>query len=250
MFPPTSPESHNSDLFYVEQSSIDPSPSRPNTPIAPNSTEMSGNDTREMISISSIASPGPQILTNSSDSNESTMPYEFGRQLPVIPTNLNDLNLPPNPFNLLATMAVANPTEEGRDETYSPHSPEPLEPSPTSTPPMTLSTIEGWEKPHTMTDDNTFYSNAQPRRICFLPSIPSPSPPLRSFGLSLECPSQNEGECRSKSVRAVDICSLRRRTNQARRQQPIDSRMKTSLFFINCIQMIRSSYVSNLCTYM
>ena len=49
----------------------------------------------------------------------------FGRQLPFIPPSLNDLNLPPNSFNILTTMATANPTEEGHDENYSPQSPEP-----------------------------------------------------------------------------------------------------------------------------
>ena len=56
------------DKFYVEQSSKDPTLPRPNTPMVLNSTEMSGNDTREKISISSIASPGPQIVTIDSDS--------------------------------------------------------------------------------------------------------------------------------------------------------------------------------------
>ena len=82
---------------------------------------MSGNDTREMISISSFASPEPQIVTVDSDSNEPKLPYGFGRQLPIIPPSLNDLtlpdlNLPPNPFNILATMAVINHTEDGYDE--------------------------------------------------------------------------------------------------------------------------------------
>ena len=40
----------DSDLFYVEQSCNDPSLPRPNTLIVLNSTEMAGNDTREMIS--------------------------------------------------------------------------------------------------------------------------------------------------------------------------------------------------------
>ena len=130
MFRPISPESNDSDFFYVEESSRDASPHRPNTPIVLNSTEMSSNNTWEMISISSIASPGPQIVTLDSNSNEPTSPYGFGRQLPIIPPSLNSLNLPPNPFNNLATMAVASPTEEGHDENYSPQSPEPSESSP------------------------------------------------------------------------------------------------------------------------
>ena len=41
--------STDSDVFYVEQSSNDQSIPRPNTPIVLNSTEISGDDTREMI---------------------------------------------------------------------------------------------------------------------------------------------------------------------------------------------------------
>ena len=112
-----STNSTDSDVFYVEQSSKDPSQSRLQTAIFLNPTEMTGNDTREMISISSIASPEPQIVTIDSDSNEPTMPYEFERQLPINPPNLNNLKLPPNSFNILATMAVVKLTEYGYDET-------------------------------------------------------------------------------------------------------------------------------------
>ena len=129
-----STNSIDSDVFHVEQSSKYASLPRPNTPIVLNSTEISGNDTCEMISISSLASPEPQIVTIDSDSNEPTMPYGFGRQLSIIPPSLNDLNRQPNPLNVLATMAVVNPTEDGYDQNYSPQSPEPSEPSPISTP--------------------------------------------------------------------------------------------------------------------
>ena len=129
----TSINSTDSDVFYGELSSSDPSLPKPDTPIVFNSTEMSGNDTREMISKSSIASPGPQIVTIDSDSNEPTILYGFARQLPIIPPSLNDLNLPPNPFNILATMVIVNPKEYGYDDYYSPQSPEPSEPSSTST---------------------------------------------------------------------------------------------------------------------
>ena len=138
-----SSNSIDSDVFYVEQSSNDPSLPRPNTAIVLNSTEVSGKDTREMISISSIASLEPQIVTIDSDSNEPTMPYGFARQFPIIPPSLNDLNLPPNPFNLLATMAVVNTTEDGYNENYSQQSTEHSEPSPISTPPFNVSTIDG-----------------------------------------------------------------------------------------------------------
>ena len=134
-----------------------------------------------MINISSIASRAPQMVTIDSDSNEQTMPYGFGRQLPIIPPSLKDLNLPPNPLNRLTTMVVAYPTSEGHDENYSPQSPEPSELSLISTPPMNLSTIEGWETPHTAMDDTTFYSDDEPRRIYFLPSSPSPPQPPRKL---------------------------------------------------------------------
>ena len=102
------------------------------------------------------------------------MPYGFGRQLPKVPRSLNDLNLPLNPFNMLATMAVANHTEDANDDNYSPQSPAPSEPSPISTHPMNVGAFNNWETSYTTTDNN--YSSDQPRRIYFLPSTPSPPP--------------------------------------------------------------------------
>ena len=51
------------------------------------------------------------------------------------------------------------------DEAYSPQSPEPSIPSPISTPPMIVSTIEGWDTTHKTTDDATFYTDVEPRRV-------------------------------------------------------------------------------------
>ena len=190
----------DSDVFYVEKSSSDQSLPRPNTPIILNSTEISGDGSREMISISSIASLEPQIVTINDDSNEPTMPYGFGRQLPIIPPSLNDLNLPPNPFNILHTMAIATQTR-GDSEQYSPESPKPSRPSPISVPPMNISDYNRWDTSHNTTDDGTFYSEDEPRRvyctsplgetfhssdearrIYLLPPTPSPPPtPLVSF---------------------------------------------------------------------
>ena len=156
----------DSDVLYVEQSSNDPSLPRPNTPIVLNFTEMSGNDAREFITISSIALPGPQFVIIDSYSNEPTRPYGFGWKLPFIPPSLSDLNSPPSPFNILATMAVANPIAGGYDENYRSQSPELSEPSPVWTSPMNLSTNEGWETPHTTTDNNIFDDfHDEPRRI-------------------------------------------------------------------------------------
>ena len=51
----------------------------------------------EAITISSVASPEPQVVTIESDSNEPTFLYAFGTQHPIAPPSLNDLNLPPTP---------------------------------------------------------------------------------------------------------------------------------------------------------
>ena len=117
-----------------------------------------------MPSVSLIATPEPQIFTIDDDSNEPTMPYGFKRQLPIVPRSLNDLNLPPNPFNMLNAMAVVSQTQDD-DDGYSTQSPEPSDPSPISTPPLNVSTFNIWETPHTTTEDNTFYSEDEPRRV-------------------------------------------------------------------------------------
>ena len=127
------------------------------------------------------SSPEPQIVTIDANSNEPTMPYGFGRRLPIIPAGLNDLNLPSSPLNILATMVVAKPTADGNDDNYSPHSTESSEPSPISTPPMNVSTFEELDTPYTTTEDDTFHSSDEPRIIYFLPSSASspPSPPRK-----------------------------------------------------------------------
>ena len=160
----TSMASNDSHVFYVEQRSSELSPQRNNTPNILNSTEISEQHTTRMPSISSKVSPEPRIFTIDDDSNEPTMPYGFGRQLPIIPPSLNDLNLPPNPFNILNTMAVVTQTQDNNEQ-YSLESPEPSLPSPISTPHMNVSAYNSWETPHTTTDHNTFYLEDEPRRV-------------------------------------------------------------------------------------
>ena len=151
--------STESDVLYVERTSEEGSPIRNNTPSILNSTELSGAMERQITTISSVASPEPRIVTLDSDSNDPTIPYGFGYQQPIVPPSLNDLNLPPNPFNMLPTMAVIR-----ADDAYSRQSPEPSIPSPISTPPMNVSTIEGWDTTYTTTDDATFYTSDETRR--------------------------------------------------------------------------------------
>ena len=188
-------DSTDSDVFYVEQISNEPSPRRNNSPDILNSTETSQHHAVRMPSISTIASPHPYIFTSNDDSNEPTIPYGFGRQLPIVPPSLNDLNLPPDPFNILATMAIANNNGDANDDNYSPQSPEPSEPSPISTPPMNVSAFNSWETSYTTTDNDTFYSSDEPRRIYFLPPSPAspPSPPRklkRKLNLGMSFPKE------------------------------------------------------------
>ena len=152
--------STESDVFYVEQLSEEGSPIRKKTPAILNSTEISGAMERGVITISSVASPEPRIVTLDSDTNDPTIPYGFGSQQPIVPPSLNDLNLPPNPFKVPATMAVIR-----ADDACSPQSPEPSIPSPISTPPMNVSTIEGWDTTYSTTEDATFYTYDEPRRV-------------------------------------------------------------------------------------
>ena len=209
--------STESGVFYVEQTSTEGSPIRNNTPAILNSTEISGAMERDVITISSVASPEPRILTLDSDSNDTTMPYGFGNQQPIVPPSLNDLNLPPNLFNVLATIAVIRANEH-----YSPKSPEPSIPSPISTPPMNVSTIEGWDTTYTTTDDNTFYpSEGEPRRVYWdissgdtfdsnepgnvsvasSPSSTPPPQPRQERRLSMGMSFPQKGECRSTPAR-------------------------------------------------
>ena len=155
----------------MEQLSSEPSRQRNNSSKFIISTEFWGMHTRHLPALSSIAPPEPNFVTLHDNSNDPTFPYGFGAKQPIVPPSLNDLNLPPNPFILVATMAVfeANPTQP--DDNYSPRSPEPSEPSPISTPPMNLSTIDGWENPHTTTDENTFDSEDEPRRVHWISTL-------------------------------------------------------------------------------
>ena len=97
----------NSDVFFVEQLSREPNQQRTNSPKILISTELLGMHTVEMPKLSSVTSPVPDIVTPDDNSNDPTSPYLFGAQQPNVPPSLNDLNLPPNPFIRIATMAAA-----------------------------------------------------------------------------------------------------------------------------------------------
>ena len=187
-------DSTDSDVFYVEQLSDEPSPRRNNTPNILISTERSDHQAMRMPSISTIASPQPHFVTLNDDSNQPTLPYGFGRRSPIVPPSLNDLNLPPNPFGILNTMEIIAQTRDDNNDRDSPESPEPSMPSPISTPPVNVSAFNSWETSHTTSNDDTFYSEDEPRRIYLLSPSPSPPPPRaqkRKLSLGMSFP--NEG---------------------------------------------------------
>ena len=70
--------STESDVFYVEQLSDEPSRRRNNSPDILKSTERSEHQAARMQSISTIASPQPHIFTINDDFNEPKIPYGFG----------------------------------------------------------------------------------------------------------------------------------------------------------------------------
>ena len=121
--------STDSDVFYVECSSAEGSPIRKKDPGSPQFygaiKSYGKRDNHNLLRRLS----GTTNKTIDSDSNEPTIPFGFGSQHLIVPPSLNDLNLPPNQLNVLATMAVIR-----ADEAYSPQSPEPSIPSPILTP--------------------------------------------------------------------------------------------------------------------
>ena len=130
-----------------------------------NSTTLLANHTRGMPTISSITSPEPNFVTLDDNSNDPIFPYGFEVYQPIVLPSLNSLNLPTNLFNILAAMTVVQQIPSQHDDNYSPQTPEPSESSTISTPPINLSTIDGWENRHAKLIDNTFYSEDQPRRV-------------------------------------------------------------------------------------
>ena len=110
------------------------------------------------------------------------------------------------------TVVQQKPTQH--DAIYSPQSPEPSDPSPISTPPMKLSTIDAFETPHTTMDDNTFYSEDEPRRVYWTSpadeTFHSEGEPRQIYLLSSPSPTvtTSEGE---KEVRDGNVLSKEKR---------------------------------------
>ena len=88
MFRPNTADSTDPDVFYVEQAS---GRRKLKSQTSSNSADSSEVLANEVITISSVASPQPHIVTFESDSNEPTLPSGYGRHQPKIPPSLNDL---------------------------------------------------------------------------------------------------------------------------------------------------------------
>ena len=61
------------------------SPPQSNTTVLLNFTELSGAQEKEVITISTVESPEPQIVTIESNSNEPTLSRGYKRKQPIIP---------------------------------------------------------------------------------------------------------------------------------------------------------------------
>ena len=181
-----------------------------------------------MPTVSSITGPQPDIVTFDDNFNDPTFPYRLQAQQPIVPPSLNDLILPPNLFNILATMTVVQQNLTQHDDNYCPQSPEPSEPSPISAPPMNLSTIDGWETPHTTTDEQhlLFEGRAQTRTLDLSPgwNLPFGSRTQTNLSAAQSIPavttSQDEKQVRNKQVLSknrgsVAACLRIQRTNNS-----------------------------------
>ena len=164
--------STDSDVFYVEQSSGEQNSQRHYTPDILNSTELSGIPATEHIIITN--SLEQQIAAIDSNATNPTIFVRLGETRSFNPFSFNDLNLPPNPFNILATMVVVPPKVPQYNEWVGPQSPVPSELSSISTPSMTYSTVGKRER---SSDAGTSHSNDEPRRILLLSGRFPPPPP-------------------------------------------------------------------------
>ena len=158
----------------MEQWCGEKGPPRNNTPDIIKVKELSAAPASEICTISSMAFPEPQIAKIHSSSKDPTIPHGYGKEDQKIYPSLNDLNLPPNPFNNLATMTVISPKAEPHNNKERPPLPVPSEISPLSTPPITNSSVD--------TRETSFYKGnfyAEKIRGNSLTTSLSPTPPPR-----------------------------------------------------------------------
>ena len=195
MFRPISQESNYSELFYVEHKSNELRPPRPNTPIVLNSTEMSGNNTQELRTISSLALHhlGPKLLKftliwmNQRCHIDLDGGYRIFRQTRTIWTCCQSIQYTGNTGSSKPSSRRVwwklQPTTTGAFGTVT-----------DIDAPLNLSTIDRWETSDTTTNDNKFYSDDEPRRFFFYPQVlpHRRHPEGWKENWVLECPPQKE----------------------------------------------------------
>ena len=74
------------------------------------STELSLAMAKEIITITSVTSPEPENVTIESDSDDLSIPYGYGRQVPVV-LPIHELDLPIKAFNVRMSITLAPTTE-------------------------------------------------------------------------------------------------------------------------------------------
>ena len=170
------PDSSNSDVFYVERSSGEESTAESNNWNVLNPTNLFGVHARDVIRMSSLASPQLYIVTIESDSTKMKIPYAYGNQQPIIPPSINDLHLPINFFKMMTpispgpiTKVRTHPPEIVEIQTQQ----EVFDVSDISTPSRLVSSVYAWEASLRVA---TFYSDELRRRS---PGSNSSSTPLR-----------------------------------------------------------------------
>ena len=144
------------------------------TTIQMSSIQLSGDHIIQAFTKSSVASSELIFFTLGYESNEPTFPDGFGRQTPLVTPSLNYLNLPPNWFNIVATMVVVRPTRPQSEEKHSPLTPVPSVFSSISTPPRNISGVGRRDN----SSSGTVSSDDEPQRFHLLSTF-SPLPPPR-----------------------------------------------------------------------
>ena len=129
-------------FFFVEQLSDQQNPPKISTPEILFSTELSQSHAMEIITVSFVASPKPQIKAIESDSNDPTFPYIYGIQHPLINPSLNDINLSANAFIIPVKWAMVPYRANPHNDRQSTQSTVPTELSSISTLSMGISNVD------------------------------------------------------------------------------------------------------------
>ena len=226
--------STDSYVFYVERLSAGHSPTRKNTPKVLNSIQLSGPLAREVITISSVASLGPQIVTIEPNWIKPTMFQGNGRQQLIIILSINYLNLPMNTFRVMTSKLPA-PVTEPRSHTPAIHDiqiqKEPFDISDMSTPSLMVSSVNAWG---TSSDVVTFLS-VEPGPISLESNHSStlrrPRRPERKLSMGIFFPKKQHGRSVTARLRCLRL-TLTSKNGTPRLRITSDSHISTWNFLV------------------